>query len=266
MDSPLSSAMKDSAFGTGWRPEVARVEAGRPRTGRRSFLGRGAAAAVGAMAVLVGRETRAGNPNYLPSLYPNENVSEFKAIQTHENAHVQYLITAIQDAGGTPRPEPSFVDLTQANLLAFAQTSQALENTGVGAYLGAAPYILGGAYVGAAGSILAIEARHAGYLNVLLDQVMTYNVSKKTPSFEMPLTADEVVALAGPFVTSLNGGPPLTYSTTPSDDNDIAILNFAPCAGVPGGELLQHQRAHFHLRPRAISGRPQRGGRENDVP
>ena len=92
-----------------------------------------------------------GNPNYLPSLYPNENVKEFQAIQTHENAHVTYLINAINAAGGTPRPKPSFVNLTQANLLAFAQTSQALENTGVGAYLGAAPYISGGAYVGAAG-------------------------------------------------------------------------------------------------------------------
>jgi hypothetical protein len=27
--------------------------------------------------------------------------------------------------------------------------------------------------------------------------------------------------------TFLNGGPPLTFSTTPSDQNDIAILNFA---------------------------------------
>ena len=31
----------------------------------------------------------------------------------------------------------------------------------------------------------------------------------------------------GPYVKSLNGGPPLTYSSTPSASNDIAILNFA---------------------------------------
>ena len=30
----------------------------------------------------------------------------------------------------------------------------------------------------------------------------------------MPLTAAQVVSLAGPFITSLNGGPALTYSTT----------------------------------------------------
>ena len=45
--------------------------------------------------------------------------------------------------------------------------------------------------------------------------------------FDVPLTLDEVVALAGPFITSLNGGPPLSFSTTPSAANDIAILNFA---------------------------------------
>lgn len=227
MDRILSDAMQDNSFGANWRPHASRQMGERAKTGRRSFLGRGAAVTAAAIAALGGRTARAGNPNYLPSLYANENVMEFKAIQTHENAHVQYLITAITNAGGTPRPEPSFVNLTQPNLLAFAQTSQALENTGVGAYLGAAPYIDGGAYVGAAGSILAIEARHAGYLNVLLDQIMTYNVDKQTPSFEMPLTPEQVVDLAGPFITSLNGGPDLTYSTTPSAANDIAILNFA---------------------------------------
>ncbi len=232
MNEHHSSAMQDESFGLGWRPGGARSGGGLPRPGRRSFLGRGAVAIAAATAAFVGREGRAwaGNPNYLPSLYEGENVREFRAIQTHENAHVSYLISAIEEAGGTPRPRPSFVNLTQHSLLAFAQTSQALENTGVGAYLGAAPYISQGAYVGAAGSILAIEARHAGYLNVLLDEVMTYNVKKQAPSFESPLSPSQVVTLAGPFITSLNGGPALTYSTDPADigpANDLAILNFA---------------------------------------
>ena len=227
MERNIPVSIDEGSFGASWRPGLG-VRRNEPtKSGRRSFLGRGVAAAAAAMAAMSGTRARASNPNYLPSLYANENVMEFKAIQTHENAHVQYLITAITNAGGTPRPEPSFVNLTQPNLVTFAQVSQALENTGVGAYLGAAPYISNSAYVGAAGSILAIEAHHAGYLNVLLDQIMTYNVNKETPSFEAALTADEVVDLAGPFVTSLNGGPPLTYSTTPSAANDIAILNFA---------------------------------------
>ena len=73
--------------------------------------------------------------------------------------------------GGAARPKPTFVNLVQPNLLAFAKTSQALENTGVGAYLGAAPIIFNKGYLAAAGSILTIEARHAGYLNVLAQQL-----------------------------------------------------------------------------------------------
>ena len=107
MDRRLSVVVQDSSFGTDWRPGAGRPREEPPRPGRRSFLGRGVAAAAAAMAVIGGRTARAGNPNYLPSLYANENVTEFKAIQTHENAHVQYLINAITAAGGTPRPEPS---------------------------------------------------------------------------------------------------------------------------------------------------------------
>lgn len=56
---------------------------------------------------------------------------------------------------------------------------------------------------------------------------LTTNVYGQEQSFERALTAAEVVALASPFIASLNGGPPVTYSTTPSPSNDFAILNFA---------------------------------------
>ena len=148
---------------------------------------------------------------------------EFEAIQTHENAHVAFLVNAL---GANARPKPSFVDLTQPNLVTFAQTSRSLENTGVGAYLGAAPIIFNTAYLAAAGSILTIEARHSGYINVLLNKIMTDNVDGDVVNFDVPLTQEQVVANAGPLITSLNGGPPLAFSTTPSAENDIAILNF----------------------------------------
>ena len=80
-------------------PPGGRAAAGAEEIGRRggaSFI----PAAVGpprsrpGAAAFSGREARASNPNYLPSLYPNENVAEFKAIQTHENAHVTFLVNA----------------------------------------------------------------------------------------------------------------------------------------------------------------------------
>lgn len=228
MDSHLETVPDHQKFGLEWRPGAAGKTVSEPATGRRSFIRRGAAAmtAATAAAAFAGRSAfgQSRNSNYLPSLYRGENVREFLAIQEHENAHVKFLVGAL---GAAARPKPSFVNLVQPNLLAFAKTSQALENTGVGAYLGAAPIIFERAYLAAAGSIMTIEARHAGYLNVLLDDIMTQNVFGADQSFELPLTQDQVVNLAGPFITNLNGGPPLAFSTTPSAANDIAILNFA---------------------------------------
>jgi Ferritin-like domain len=206
--------------------QLSRKRSERRMTGRRSFLGRGAAVIAAGMATLSGREAKANNPNYLPSLYPNENVAEFTQIQLDENNHVSFLKEAL---GANARPEPTFQGLTMPNLVTFAQTAMALENTGTGAYLGAAPYIFTPAYLVAAAQILPIEARHSGYLNVLLNENLLLNALGKVPSnsLEVPLTQEQVVENASPFVANLNGGPPLSFSTTPSAANDIAILNFA---------------------------------------
>ena len=72
-----------------------------------------------------------------------------------------------------------------------------------------------------------IEGRHAGWLDTLVGVPVTTNVMGREQDFETPLTIDQVVALASPFIRSLNGGPPLTFDSTPSDANDIRILNFA---------------------------------------
>jgi hypothetical protein len=152
--------------------------------------------------------------------------SEFTSIRKHENDHVAYLVKAL---GVMARPKPTFQNLEQKKFADFLGVAQALENTGVGAYLGAAPAIFTSGYLAAAGSIAFIEARHAGFLNDYLGDPITGNIMnlKADNSFEKPLSSKEVVAGAGGFIKSLNGGPAVDYSTTPSAKNDIAILNFA---------------------------------------
>lgn len=190
-------------------------------TDRRQFLHKATlAGAAGVAMTLAGTSVQAQGQS-------SSTRRNFGDIRRHENDHVAYLVSAITAFGGTPRPKPTFNDLLQKNFRDFVQVSQDLENTGVGAYLGAAKWILNRDILAAAGSIALIEARHAGWINTLVGDPITLNVDNEEQSFEKPLTAARVVALASPFIAGLNGGPAIDYSTTPSAANDIAILNFA---------------------------------------
>lgn len=193
---------------------------------RRNLLRVGAAAATAAGVALAPRsaEAQSAGAAALPNLYPNANKRLFAGIRDDENSHVTFLVTAL---GAAARPRPTFKGLEQPDLRTFGTVSNALENTGCGAYLGAAPVIFSRQYLAAAGSIALVEARHAGFLNVLFNKDTTSDVFGNQQEFEQPLTVQQVVNLASPFVQDLNGGPPLTFNTTPSKANDIAILNFA---------------------------------------
>lgn len=161
-------------------------------------------------------------PNQLPDLYPNWNAMNFAQIRTDENTHVAFLLNAL---GSNARPKPNFMNLEQPDVFSFAQTSFVLENTGVGAYLDAAPLINSKEYLAAAGAILTIEARHSGYLGTLLKVTMDL-FKASIDNHYAPLSA-LVQYNVMPFVKDLNGGPDLTVGTTPSDANDIVILNVA---------------------------------------
>lgn len=150
--------------------------------------------------------------------------AQIQLLRRHENDHVAALLAVL---GTNARPKPNFQNLQQPNLFQFLTVSRALENTGVGAYLGATPAVFDAGILAAAASIALIEARHAGFLNSLQSRPMTENVFGQELSFERALTIDEVVQQASPFIANLNGGPPLTFSSTRSAANDIDILNFA---------------------------------------
>jgi hypothetical protein len=70
-----------------------------------------------------------------------------------------------------------------------------LENTGVGAYNGAAPSLTSKQVLSAAGSIVQVEARHAAAIDLLLGNTPTPNAG-----FDRPLSKAEVLAKAGPLI------------------------------------------------------------------
>ncbi|MEJ7901726.1 MAG: ferritin-like domain-containing protein [Thermomicrobiales bacterium] len=114
-------------------------------------------------------------------------------IRDHEDAHVDALVSTIESLGGTPVEEATY-DFGYQNAGGFLAVAAALENTGVSAYDGAAASIENVDLLNAAGSIVAVEARHASYLNLI-------NGEDPFPAaFETPLSRDEILAIAGPFI------------------------------------------------------------------
>jgi rubrerythrin len=126
----------------------------------------------------------------------NRPISAFLIdIRDHEQAHVETLTQVINDLGGEPVMEAEY-NFGVTDAASFLATAQALENTGVSAYDGAAQFLENSDLLTAAGTIVAVEARHAGYLN-LLNGVLPFPAATETP-----LTPAEVLEIAGPFIVS----------------------------------------------------------------
>jgi hypothetical protein len=172
-----------------------------------------------------------------------EDEKVFMQISKHEKAHVEFLKKAISSLGGTPVAKPEF-DFTAGGAFMpfsdynqFKQISQALEDTGVRAYKGQAPYLMDNdALLTAALQIHSVEARHAARVRKLrgdfgwiyfdhagsgmpaaltpsykgenqltqaginLKNASTVSELGITAAFDEPLTKEEVLAIASVFL------------------------------------------------------------------
>ncbi len=116
-------------------------------------------------------------------------------IRDNETEHVDALTAAIKGAGGKPVSAPG-VDFggAFASEKSFLKLAQTLEDTGVSAYNGAGPAIQSTDVLGAAGSIVQVEARHAGLIRLARGE------TPAPDSFDRALTTDEVLEAVQPFV------------------------------------------------------------------
>ena len=119
-------------------------------------------------------------------------------IGQHEAEHVEVLTSVIESLDGEPVEEAEYdFGYEEGDVAGFLATAAALENTGVSAYTGAAQYLIEeDELLTAALTIHGVEARHASYLNVLTGEVPF------PEAFDPPLTPDEVLEIAGPFIQS----------------------------------------------------------------
>jgi hypothetical protein len=111
-----------------------------------------------------------------------------------EAAHVSALSAAIKQLGGKPVAKPSFV-FPATSEKSFLALASVLENTGVGAYNGAAPSLQSKQVLASAGSIVQIEARHAAAIDLLIGKSPTPN-----EGFDKPLTQATVLGAVKPLI------------------------------------------------------------------
>ena len=110
-----------------------------------------------------------------------------------EEEHVGALTETIKKLGGKPVAEPKF-DFPYNGTSGFLKLAQTLEDTGVGAYNGAAPGISSKAVLGSAGSIVQVEARHAAAIRL-------QNKEEPAPeAFDPALTEAKVLKAVEPFI------------------------------------------------------------------
>jgi hypothetical protein len=110
-----------------------------------------------------------------------------------EKQHVEALTATIKQLGGKPVAEPKF-DFAYGNTAGFLKLAQTFEDTGVSAYNGAGPAIKSKEVLGAAGSIVQVEARHAAAIRL-------QNSAEPSPeAFDPPLDEAQVLKAVEPFI------------------------------------------------------------------
>ena len=113
-----------------------------------------------------------------------------------EAAHVAAITATITKLGGTPvAPKASYNFPAFNNRGDILYCAKVAEDTGVGAYQGAAAAIQNKDVLAAAGSIVQIEARHAAIINVLI------GADQPVPdAFTKSLTVAQVLQIVNPVL------------------------------------------------------------------
>lgn len=131
----------------------------------------------------------------------NNPINDFVSqIGEHEAAHVETLTSVISDLGGEPVERAEY-DFGVTDAQGFLATAAVFENLGVSAYDGAGQFLTDPGLLTAAGTISAVEARHASYLNLVTGTLPF------PAAFEEPLSPEEVLEAATPFIVADGGTP-----------------------------------------------------------
>lgn len=117
-------------------------------------------------------------------------------LRDHEAIHSAFLKAALA-GGAIPSLTPNFASIDFTSRTAVLNAAVAFEDTGVSAYNGAGQYLRNAAYLGLAGKIVSVEARHASAIHDLL--------SPRSASFapnvlDMGATPQTVIGIAQQYI------------------------------------------------------------------
>lgn len=137
-------------------------------------------------------------------------------IRDHEIAHREFFknaITAASPGGVIPALEVDFSTINFSSRTSVLNTAKTFEDLGVSAYNGAGKLLTSPVYLGLAGKIVSVEARHAATIRELLAPNTFADLPSLVPFGANPTNAldgalnpPQVLQLAQPFIkTRING-------------------------------------------------------------
>jgi hypothetical protein len=208
--------------------DPADATADQPAPSRRSFLTRAAgvsAVVVPTLTLITSRKSGAAGPNKLTGL----NAALISEIMDDENQHVP-IIQNLLDDPDNPLPIPirqppqfNMQRLRQSNLQAFLETASVFENTGSGLYHGALLNITQTQeYFPTAAGLAAVEARHASWLNSLLNQSLVEDFAP----VEAPIDQSVTLSRLAEFVHAHRSTFPSFDTNVATDANNFHVLDF----------------------------------------
>ncbi|UOG77022.1 ferritin-like domain-containing protein [Hymenobacter tibetensis] len=154
---------------------------------------------------------------YYASASPAERAA-LKDLEAHERIHREFLKTGISANGGTPIEdlEPDFSSIDFSSRSSVLGAAMAFEDLGVSAYNGAGPLISNPVYLGLAGKIVSVEARHAALIRDLLryGNFVGSDVVDTRTGLEISMRPSQVAAMANKY---LKPGSKINVSKLPRD-------------------------------------------------
>lgn len=132
------------------------------------------------------------------NLYAGVNSAEerlLRDIKKHEVVHREFFQTALGKAA-IPGLTVDFSKIDFTSRQSVLTAAKVFEDTGVGAYNGAAQFLRKADYLVVAGKIVSVEARHASAIRDVLGNTFAPD------QFDSALTFEQVLRRAGPFITT----------------------------------------------------------------